>query len=120
MPNNPEDLAAIASLDEPARRALYEWMAGSVAVCHWRSGFHLDAWLLGPVGFPAVLMALQWSRARRDPSRLAALCTSGSRRQGAPSGAMRPRRRLASRVRWPPSISIVSCVTACSCPNTAG
>ena len=47
-------------------------LAGSVAVGHWRSGFHLDAWLLGPVGFPAVLLALQWSRARRDPNRLVA------------------------------------------------
>jgi predicted ArsR family transcriptional regulator len=54
MPNTPEDLAAIASLDEPARRALYEWIAASgravgrdeaaaaVGVTRALAAFHLD------------------------------------------------------------------------------
>jgi hypothetical protein len=42
-------------------------LAGSVAVGHWSSGFHLDSWLVGLVGFPAALLALQWTRARRTP-----------------------------------------------------
>jgi hypothetical protein len=35
-------------------------------------GFHLSAWALGLVGFPAVLVGLQWLRARRTPTRLEA------------------------------------------------
>jgi predicted ArsR family transcriptional regulator len=54
MPNRPEDLHAIASLDEPARRALYEWVAASdraigrdeaaeaVGVSRALAAFHLD------------------------------------------------------------------------------
>lgn len=54
MPATPEDLAAIASLDEPARRALYEWVAASgravgrdeaaeaVGVTRALAAFHLD------------------------------------------------------------------------------
>ena len=54
MPNSPEDVAAIASLDEPARRALYEWVAASgravgrdeaaaaVGVTRALAAFHLD------------------------------------------------------------------------------
>lgn len=54
MPNNPEDLSAVASLDEPARRALYEWVAASgravgrdeaaaaVGVTRALAAFHLD------------------------------------------------------------------------------
>jgi predicted ArsR family transcriptional regulator len=54
MPNHPEDVAAVASLDEPARRALYEWVAASgravgrdeataaVGVTRALAAFHLD------------------------------------------------------------------------------
>jgi len=54
MPNNPEDLAAVAALGEPARRALYEWVAASgravgrdeaataVGVTRALAAFHLD------------------------------------------------------------------------------
>jgi predicted ArsR family transcriptional regulator len=54
MPTDAEDLAAIASLDEPARRALYEWVVGAgravgrdeaaaaVGVTRALAAFHLD------------------------------------------------------------------------------
>jgi predicted ArsR family transcriptional regulator len=54
MPNNDNDLHAIASLDEPARRALYEWVATrgravgrdeaatAVGVSRALAAFHLD------------------------------------------------------------------------------
>ena len=54
MPNDPHDLHAIASLDEPARRALYEWVASSgravgrdeaaaaAGVLRALAAFHLD------------------------------------------------------------------------------
>ena len=54
MPTDPDDLHAIASLDEPARRALYEWVAMSgravgrdeaaaaVGVSRALAAFHLD------------------------------------------------------------------------------
>jgi len=54
MPAHPDELAAIASLDEPARRALYEWVvaagravgrdeaAEAVGVTRALAAFHLD------------------------------------------------------------------------------
>jgi predicted ArsR family transcriptional regulator len=54
MPNTPEDLAAVASLEEPARRALYDWVvasgravgrdeaAAAVGVTRALAAFHLD------------------------------------------------------------------------------
>ena len=39
---------------------------------HLARGFHLSAWALGLVGFPAVLVGLQWLRTRRTPIRLEA------------------------------------------------
>jgi predicted ArsR family transcriptional regulator len=54
MPTNPDDLQAIASLDEPVRRALYEWVtlagravgrdeaAAAVGVSRALAAFHLD------------------------------------------------------------------------------
>lgn len=54
MPNSPDDLQAIASLGEPARRALYEWVAAAghavgrdeaataVGVSRALAAFHLD------------------------------------------------------------------------------
>jgi hypothetical protein len=44
-------------------------LVGSVAQGHLARGFHPSAWALGLVGFPAVLVGLQWLRARRTPTR---------------------------------------------------
>jgi hypothetical protein len=53
-----------------ARIVVGAWLLGSVVQGHLARGFHLSAWLLGLVGFPAVLVGLQWLRARRIPTRL--------------------------------------------------
>jgi hypothetical protein len=45
-------------------------LLGSVVHGHLARGFHLSSWALGLVGFPALLLALQWLRARRTPTRL--------------------------------------------------
>jgi Na+/proline symporter len=47
-------------------------LLGSVVQGHLTRGFHPSAWVLGLVGFPAVLVGLQWLRARRRPRRLEA------------------------------------------------
>ena len=44
----------------------------SVTWGHLTRGFHSSAWLLGLVGFPALLVAGQWLRARRTPTPLRA------------------------------------------------
>jgi len=63
---------AIGLIGTAARVAVGLVFAGSVAVGHWRFGFHPGPWILGLVGFPALLLVLQWARARRNPSRLVA------------------------------------------------
>lgn len=47
------------------------FLGGNVVVNHGqlRTGFELGGVLLGLVGFPAILLAWQWLRARHDPSR---------------------------------------------------
>jgi len=69
----------IGKLDRPRparRRAIGRWGTASrlvvgvllladVAFGHWVRGFHLAAWALGLIGFPAILLAAQWVRARR-------------------------------------------------------
>jgi hypothetical protein len=55
-----------------ARIAVGALLVGSVAQGHLARGFHLSAWILGLVGFPALLVGLQWLRARRTPTRLEA------------------------------------------------
>jgi hypothetical protein len=55
-----------------ARVAVALWMLGSVVHGHFSSGFVWPAWALGLVGLPALLLALQWLRARRDPARIQA------------------------------------------------
>lgn len=39
-------------------------LIGEVAYGHWARGFHLAAWALGLIGFPAILLAVQWLRTR--------------------------------------------------------
>jgi hypothetical protein len=43
-------------------------LLGSVTWGHLTRGFHPSAWILGLVGFPALLLAVQWLRARRTPT----------------------------------------------------
>ena len=47
-------------------------LLGSVAQGHVARGFHLSSWVLGLVGFPVLLRAGQWLRARRTPTQLRA------------------------------------------------
>jgi Na+/proline symporter len=62
----------IGPLGTTARVIIGASLLGSVVQGHLARGFHLSAWVLGLVGFPAVLVGLQWLRARRTPTRLAA------------------------------------------------
>ena len=55
-----------------ARIVVGALLLGSVVQGHLARGFHPSAWILGLVGFPAVLVGLQWLRARRTPTRLEA------------------------------------------------
>ena len=47
-------------------------LLGSVVQGHLARGFHPSSWALGLLGFPALLLAGQWLRARRSPTRLEA------------------------------------------------
>jgi hypothetical protein len=62
----------IGTLGTAARVLVGGSLLGSVAWGHLTRGFHPSSWVLGLVGFPAVLVGLQWLRARRTPARLAA------------------------------------------------
>lgn len=62
----------IGPLGTTARIVIGTLLLGSVVQGHLARGFHPSAWILGLVGFPAVLVALQWLRARRTPTRLEA------------------------------------------------
>jgi hypothetical protein len=55
-----------------ARVVVGALLLGSVVWGHLARGFHLSAWVLGLLGFPAVLLAWQWLRARRTPTQLRA------------------------------------------------
>ncbi|MGH2516486.1 MAG: hypothetical protein ACRDHP_12600 [Ktedonobacterales bacterium] len=48
---------------------LFLW---SVVRGEWASGFVPASWALGLLGFPAILLAWQWVRARRTPTRFQA------------------------------------------------
>jgi hypothetical protein len=75
-PTNPNLLAVrqrkIGPLGTTARILVGALLLGSVVQGHLVRGFHISAWVLGLVGFPAVLVGLQWLRARRTPARLEA------------------------------------------------
>jgi hypothetical protein len=62
----------IGPLGTTARIVIGTLLLGSVVQGHLARGFHLSAWVLGLVGFPAVLVGLQWLWARRTPTRLEA------------------------------------------------
>jgi hypothetical protein len=55
-----------------ARIVVGALLLGSVVQGHLTRGFHPAAWALGLLGFPAVLVGLQWLRARRTAGRLEA------------------------------------------------
>lgn len=68
----------------PGNRAIGMWgttaritvgtaVVGSVAYGHVTRGWHLVAWLLGLVVFPAVLLTVQWWRSRHRPAPLRAV-----------------------------------------------
>ena len=63
---------AIGPLGTTARVLIGGLLVGSVTWGHLDRGFHPSAWLLGLVGFPALLVAGQWLRARRAPTPLRA------------------------------------------------
>ena len=65
-------LRRIGPIGTTARIVVGTLLVGSVAQGHLARGFHLSAWALGLVGFPAVLVGLQGLRARRTPTRLEA------------------------------------------------
>jgi hypothetical protein len=62
----------IGPLGTTARIVVGALLLGSVIQGHLARGFHLSAWILGLVGFPALLVGLQRLRARRTPTRLEA------------------------------------------------
>jgi Na+/proline symporter len=62
----------IGPVGTTARIIVGALLVGSVAQGHLARGFHPSAWALGLAGFPAVLVGLQWLRARRTPARLEA------------------------------------------------
>ncbi|HEV2087459.1 MAG TPA: DUF6410 domain-containing protein [Cryptosporangiaceae bacterium] len=47
-------------------------LAGSVLYGHWTHGWHVEAWVLGLLVFPAVALGWQWWWARRHPAPLRA------------------------------------------------
>jgi hypothetical protein len=63
---------AIGPLGTTARILVGGLLVASVTWGHLTRGFHLSAWLLGLAGFPALVLAGQWLRARRTPTPLRA------------------------------------------------
>ena len=62
----------IGPLGTIARVVVGGLLLASVTWGHLARGFHLSSWLLGLVGFPVLLLAGQWLRARRTPTPLRA------------------------------------------------
>jgi hypothetical protein len=67
----------IGPLGTTARTVVGALLLGSVIQGHLARGFHPSAWVLGLVGFPAVLVGLQWLRARCTSTRLEATGPAG-------------------------------------------
>jgi hypothetical protein len=63
---------AIGPFGTTARVLVGALFVGSVTWGHLDRGFHPSAWLLGLLGFPALLVAGQWLRARRTSTPLRA------------------------------------------------
>lgn len=63
---------AIGVWGTAARVAVGVVMVGSVLYGHATRGWHPAAWVLGLLVFPAVVLAVQWWRARRHPAPLRA------------------------------------------------
>jgi hypothetical protein len=62
----------IGPLGTAARVGVGLLLLGSVVWGHLTAGFHPLSWALALLGFPALLVAWQWLRARRRPARLEA------------------------------------------------
>jgi hypothetical protein len=62
----------IGPIGTAARAIVGGLLVGSVLWGHLARGFHPSAWALGLLGFPALLLAGQWLRARRWPARFQA------------------------------------------------
>lgn len=69
MIQRPERRRQTGVVGTSARVVVGLWLAGSVAVGQWTGTFRPASWLLGLGGFPVAVLAWQWWRARRDPSR---------------------------------------------------
>jgi hypothetical protein len=67
----------IGPIGTTARIVVGTLLLGSVVQGHLARGFHPSAWILGLVGFPALLVGLQWLRARRTTTRLEATGPAG-------------------------------------------
>lgn len=68
---------AIGAAGTAARVAVGLLLLGSVVAGEVSKGLRPAAWLLGLAGFPAVLLAAQWLRARRFPGSLRATGPAG-------------------------------------------
>ena len=64
--------SAWSAVGTAARSVVGGLFVGSVVYGHVVNGFHVAPWLLGLVGFPAVVLGWQWWRARRRAVRLQA------------------------------------------------
>jgi hypothetical protein len=62
----------IGPVGTAARLLVGAFLLGSVVHGHLAGGFHVSSWALGLMGLPALVLALQWLRARRTPTRLEA------------------------------------------------
>jgi hypothetical protein len=68
---------AIGRWGTSARAVVGVLLLTDVAFGHWARGFHPAAWVLGLVAFPAVLLAVQWLRAREGKPQLLATGPAG-------------------------------------------